>query len=245
MATGQSTKNSTVNESEINHFAQDSHDWWNETGPFAPLHRLNPVRLGYIKSQILDHFDTQTLKGLSILDVGCGGGLICEPLTRLGATVTGADADAQAIETAELHAAEEGISITYLNKPVEDIDEQYDVVLALEIIEHVNDPQSFIQACTQRVKPGGMIILSTLNRTPKAFALGIVMAEYVMRWVPRGTHHWQQFQKPSDLARYLRASNFETTDVTGLTFNSLEGTFALNKSKLGVNYLLSARPVLR
>lgn len=245
MSSTEEAKISTVNAAEIIHFSRDSGQWWDENGPFAPLHRLNPVRIHYIREQIEAHFSCDGLDGYSVLDVGCGGGLVCEPLARLGATVTGTDADSQAVSVARTHARASQLNITYLNDPVEDITGQYDIVTALEIIEHVDTPQDFVAACAARVKPGGLLVLSTLNRTPKSFLGGIIAAEYVLRWVPRGTHDWRKFVKPSALTRMLRACDMEAADLTGLHYNPLEGRFSLQRSTIDVNYLLSAVKPLR
>ena len=184
---------SSIDTQEIDNFSKDADRWWDEDGPFKPLHRLNPVRLSYIKNQVCQHFgrDVQALdafKGLKILDVGCGGGLVCEPLARMGANVTGADADPIAIETAISHAKDSGLKIEYHNKPAEALNKTFDAVLALEIIEHVANPQEFVNSVSNLVKPGGIAIFSTLNRNPKSFLLGIVAAEHILRWVPQGTH---------------------------------------------------------
>ncbi len=229
----------TVDLKEIQHFSKDSAQWWDENGPFKPLHRLNPVRIGYIKAQILKHF--ATLEGLKILDVGCGGGLVCEPLTRLGAHITGIDADPVAIETAQSHAAESGLSIPYIHGAVEDLTETYDIVLALEIVEHVADIRTFVQAIANRLNPNGLAIFSTLNRTPKSFALGIVAAEYILRWVPRRTHSWKKFITPAELSRMCRTSALSPIDITGLMFNPCTGDFTLSKRDIAVNYFLSAK----
>ena len=236
----------SVDQKEIQQFSKDSDQWWDEKGPFAPLHRLNPVRLSYIKAQICEHFgrDLKALdayNGLDILDVGCGGGLVCEPLARLGANATGADADAQAIEVAKAHAKENGLSIAYENKPAEALDKKFDVVLALEIIEHVSDPVEFVASISNLVKPGGLVIFSTLNRNPKSFLLGIVAAEYVLRWVPTGTHSWKKFIKPSELSRYARAASIKPHNITGLIYNPVSDVFSLSKTDIDVNYLLSAK----
>jgi len=235
----------SVDQKEIQQFSKDSGQWWDENGPFKPLHRLNPVRLSYIKAQICEHYgrDMNALdafKGLDILDIGCGGGLVCEPLARLGGNVTGADADAQAIEVACAHADESGLEIAYINGAAEDIEKQFDVVLALEIIEHVTSPAEFVQNVARLVKPSGLVIFSTLNRNPKSFLLGIVAAEHILKWVPKGTHSWNKFIKPSELSRYARGAGLKPHDVTGLIFNPLKDEFALSKRDLDVNYLLSA-----
>lgn len=235
----------TIVQTEIDHFSKDSDKWWDSKGPFAPLHKMNPVRLEYIKGQICQRFardmtDLKALKDLSVLDVGCGGGLICEPMSRMGAEVTGLDADAQAIDVAVAHAAKEGLDVTYRNNAVEDISEQYDVVLALEIIEHVADPAYFVKTCLERVKPGGLIIFSTLNRTIKSFALGKVAAEYILRWVPTGTHNWKQFVTPAELSRAIRSHSVQPQDITGVVYDPLCDKFNLSKSDVSINYFLSA-----
>jgi len=262
---------STIDHKEIDHFAKDSARWWDEAGPFAPLHRLNPVRLSYIKSQICNHYerdvnDLKALKGLSILDVGCGGGLVCEPLARMGGNVTGVDADGNAIDVAKDHAAQSGLKINYkagaaesflsplsprkrgsrggnkkIADQVRDDGGGFDVVLALEIIEHVPDPALFVQNVMNLVKPGGLVIFSTLNRTPKSYALGIVAAEYILRWVPRGTHDWKKFVKPSELRGHIVQAGGTAHDITGLTFNPLKNDFQLSKTDIAVNYFISGK----
>lgn len=237
----------TADPKEIAHFAKDSRQWWDETGPFAPLHRLNPVRLRYIRDRIAAHTgaDTDSLKpfkGLRVLDIGCGGGLTCEPMARLGAAVTGIDADAQAITTARAHAAQGGLAIDYIEGTTDQLrgKKQYDIVLALEIVEHVTDIDTFVRDCATLCKPGGLIVMSTLNRTAKSFLLGVVAAEYILRWVPRGTHQWGKFVKPSQLSRSLRAANATVTNITGLIYNPAKDEFALSPTDIDVNYLLTA-----
>ncbi len=267
----------TVDQKEIQAFSKDAAHWWDQDGPFKPLHRLNPVRLTYIKEQICVHYgrDALSLKpltGLDILDIGCGGGLVCEPMARLGGAVTGADADTKAIEVAIEHAKQSGLEIRYLNESSEDLigrhpdlakraegsdvrksdpsttlsnessaqDDvhKFDVVLALEIIEHVSDPAGFVQNCAALCKDGGLVIFSTLNRTPKSYALGIVAAEYILRWVPQGTHSWKKFIKPSELARHAREAGISPQQVQGLIFNPLKNEFAMSKTDMDVNYFM-------
>jgi len=225
----------SINKKEIENFAKDSAHWWDEGGPFGILHRLNPLRMEYLLSQIGD------VKGKTILDVGCGGGLICEPFARLGAQVTGLDADENAIAAAKEHAAESGLDISYIHDAVEGHDGHYDVVMALEILEHVNDPAVFVRDCVARLKPGGVFLASTLNRTAKSFALGIVAAEYVMGYVPRGTHDWKKFIKPSELSSWMRDSDLQPQDITGMILNPLSGQFELSNSRVDVNYFMSGR----
>ncbi len=256
---------STVVRSEIDKFSKDAPAWWDEKGAFAPLHRLNPMRMRYIRAQVDAHFglDGESLKpfeGLSILDVGCGGGLVCEPLARLGAMVTGIDADPVAIEVAKEHAEQSGLNISYLNESTESLlsprkrglsakgprlrggdNIQFDVVLALEIIEHVDNPAEFVQSIAKLLKPGGLAVFSTLNRTPKSFVLGIVAAEYVVRLVPRGTHDWKKFVRPSELAKWLRGAALSPVDASGLVMRPLSGEFEISKTDLAVNYFMTAR----
>ena len=236
----------SVKDGEIEKFAKDSGQWWDENGPFAPLHRLNPVRMKYIREQVCDHFgfSQTTLKPfekMSFLDIGCGGGLVCEPLARLGAHVTGIDADENAIMTAQRHAAEFGLNIDYKVGSAESLKTRFDVVLALEVIEHVQDPARFVKTCASLAKPGGCVIFSTLNRTAKSFALGIVAAAYILNWVPRGTHDWKAFVRPSELSRYARAAGLVPEQITGLVFDPLAGCFKITANDVDVNYFLYAR----
>lgn len=239
----------TVDASEIQNFSKDSSHWWDINGPFRPLHRLNPVRLKYIKEQICaaftrDPMSLKTYQGLDIVDVGCGGGLVCEPMARLGANVTGLDADENAIGVAKAHAAENGLDIDYQSTTsdmVAQTGKQFDIVLALEIIEHVSDRQAFVKSLVDLCKPKGLIIISTLNRNPKSFALGIVAAEYILGWVPKGTHNWKKFVKPSELSQLMRDNGTEPKDICGLAFNPLKNEFHLAPKDLDVNYLMSVR----
>jgi len=234
----------SINPREIEHFSKDAPRWWDENGPFRPLHRLNPVRLRYIREQIerhygLDSHNLATFKGLSVLDIGCGGGLVCEPMARLGAAVTGMDADAQAVEVARQHAKQGGLRIDYKTGSTENLEKTFDVVLALEIVEHVNDGDQFVNNCVDLCKPGGIIIFSTLNRTAKSFALGIVAAEYLLRWVPQGTHQWKKFVRPSELARAIRNAGAKESNIRGLNFNPLKNEFELS-DQTSVNYFMTA-----
>ncbi len=236
---------STVNAAEIQNFSKDSDHWWDENGPFRPLHLLNPVRLNYFKQQICTHFDINTdtsapYKGLDIIDVGCGGGLVCEPLARLGAKVTGIDADENAIEVATSHAKQSGLKIKYEATSSENMKKKYDVVLALEIIEHVDNPELFVQSIFNLCKPDGLVIFSTLNRTPKSYALGIVAAEHIVKWVPKGTHDWKKFVKPSELAKMIRDNNAAPQNVCGLIYNPFSKEFALHEKRTDVNYFITA-----
>lgn len=238
----------TVDAAEVRQFDALGAQWWDESGPMKPLHRLNPQRMAYIRDAACAHFglDSQkvaALSGLTAADVGCGGGLVAEPLARMGANVTGIDAGEENIRIAAAHAGSRGLKIDYRATTVEDLaakNRTYDLVTALEIVEHVADVDVFIAACCDIVKPGGMLVLSTLNRTPKSFLLGIVAAEYVLRWLKPGTHNWKKFLKPSEIAARLAENGFRVTDVTGLVYRPLTGDFALSKDDMDVNYFITA-----
>lgn len=229
----------SVSQKEIEHFARDSDRWWDESGPFAILHRLNPLRMRYIKRQIENHFDREP-RGLKILDIGCGGGLVCEPLARMGAKVTGIDADAQAIEVARDHAQRQELDIDYIHGAIEDQSGTYDIVTALEVAEHVADLESFIGSAAKLCRPGGLMIFSTLNRTPQSFLLGIVAAEYILRWVPRGTHNWRQFIRPSEMTARLESRGIAPVSIDGYGLNPATGEFELSRKHVAVNYFLTA-----
>jgi len=243
---------STADRDEIERFAAQSGDWWNPAGAFAPLHRLNPLRLDYIRSELLAHFgrdapfpEKQALRpfdGLALLDIGCGGGLAAEPMARLGFKVTAIDAAAEAIEVARAHAGESGLAIDYRVATAEALaaeGRRFDAVLALEIVEHVADRDRFFAALGGLVRPGGAMIGATLNRTLRSFALAIVGAEYVLNWLPRGTHDWQRFVRPSEFALGLRRNGLATTRLAGVFYNVLSGGWSLS-GDLSVNYLLTA-----
>lgn len=242
-------QNSTINAAEIAQFDGVAGGWWDASGPFRPLHRLNPVRLRYIRDAVLAHFHRKSggfnvLQGLTVLDVGCGGGLLCEPLARMGAVVTGIDASGKAIAVARDHAAAGDLIIDYQQAETGDLlrgKKQFDLVCAMEVIEHVDHPEQFVAELAQLVKPGGMLLMSTLNRTPKSFLLGIVAAEYILRWIPRGTHQWQKFIRPSELAHLLAKHKMIQQDVSGLIFDPLRQEFRLDARDVAVNYLLWAR----
>jgi len=237
----------SLNPKEIEHFSKYSSRWWDENGPFRPLHRLGSVRLRYLRDRITGHYglDGDSLSpftGMKILDVGCGGGLVCEPLARLGGHVTGIDADENAIAVAKDHAAGMGLKINYLCGTAESLTkkkQQFDVVLALEIVEHVADRDFFVRTCADLCRPGGLVIFSTLNRTPKSFALGIVAAEHILRWVPRGTHDWRKFVKPSELAAAARKAGLTEKNISGYGFNPLSGQFDLSDRHVAVNYFMT------
>lgn len=239
---------SSIESDEIAHFSQHAEDWWNPEGKFRPLHRLNPIRVEYVRDQVCAHFERasaqrQALKDFKILDIGCGGGLMAEPLARMGARVTAIDASAETIAVAKKHAKLSGLSIDYRLSSVEELvakKQSYDVVTALEVVEHVADMPSFMASVSAVLKPNGLLIMSTLNRTPKSFLLGVVAAEYVLGWVPRGTHQWKKFVRPSELVQQLDEVGIRTTNLAGLTFNPLRGEFELRQDDLAVNYMLAA-----
>ncbi len=239
----------TIDPDEIERFSRISSQWWDLDGKFKPLHKIGPVRIWFIRDQIVAHYGrdasgAQPLRDLTLLDIGCGGGLISEPMCRLGAQVTGIDASAQNIGVAGLHAQSSGLSIDYRATSAEALAEsgaKYDAVLALEIIEHVADIPAFVATCCNLLKPGGMMIWSTLNRTPKAYLLAILGAEYVLRWLPRGTHTWSKFVRPSELCLELRKNGIDLVEMTGATMNPLNFKWELNPKDLSVNYILSGK----
>ncbi len=236
---------STVSGAEISHFDDLARQWWDEDGNFKALHRINPARILYIRDQMQAHFGidagaARPLKGLSILDIGCGGGLIAEPLARLGADVTGIDASADAIGIAAAHAVSAKLGIQYQNTAPEDLDGQrFDCVLSMEVIEHVEDTALFMDAAASLIRPGGLFVGATLNRTLKSLALGKIAAEYVLGWVPTGTHDWRKFVRPSEFASLLRRAGLQVSDFTGLSFRPFEGDWSLSRD-LAINYMLAA-----
>jgi 2-polyprenyl-6-hydroxyphenyl methylase/3-demethylubiquinone-9 3-methyltransferase len=240
------TAQTTVDPAEIERFSRIAEEWWDPAGKFAPLHQLNPVRIGYVRDRAAAHWRRDALSGspldgLDLLDIGCGGGLLSEPMARLGATVTGIDAAERNIATASLHAEGQDLAIDYRATTAESLAEagkKYDIVLALEIVEHVADVELFLRTCGALVKPGGLLFLSTLNRTAKSWALAIAGAEYVLRWVPRGTHDWKKFLKPSEVVRGLRGGAIEAQEIVGVVYSPLSRAWSLNKADLDVNYML-------
>lgn len=239
----------TIDPAEVERFARIADEWWDPSGKFAPLHRLNPVRIGYVRDRAAAHWERDALSGsplsgLDLLDIGCGGGLLCEPMARLGARVTGIDAAGRNIATASLHAEGQGLRIHYRQHSAEALaaeGRQYDIVLALEIVEHVADVELFLRSCGQLVKPGGLIFVSTLNRTAKAWALAIAGAEYILGWLPRGTHDWKKFLKPSEVTNGLRAGGIDVQEIVGVVYSPLSRAWSLNKRDLDVNYMLHGR----
>jgi 2-polyprenyl-6-hydroxyphenyl methylase/3-demethylubiquinone-9 3-methyltransferase len=238
----------TLDRDEVARFAKDASQWWDAGGPFKPLHRITRERLTYIRDQLCQRFgrnktEARSLKGLSVLDIGCGGGLVSEPLARLGASVTGIDPGVENIEAAKAHAKGMGIgTIDYRVATAEEIAASgvsYDAVLLLEVVEHVPDVPKFIKGVAPLVRPGGIMLLSTLNRTYKAYAFMIIAAELILRWVPAGTHHWQRFVTPEELRAALRAAGLTPTDTTGLVYNPLWDEFSLSRDT-DVNYFMAA-----
>jgi 2-polyprenyl-6-hydroxyphenyl methylase/3-demethylubiquinone-9 3-methyltransferase len=238
----------TVDPDEVARFGAIADAWWDPHGKFRPLHRFNPVRLGFIRDRLVGHFrrdpaSLTPLAGLRLLDIGCGGGLVAEPMARLGAAVVGVDATEKNIQVARLHAARSGLAIDYRWGAAEDLVEQgarFDVILNLEVVEHVVALEPFIAACSALLAPGGAMIVATLNRTAKAWALAIVGAEYVLGWLPRGTHRWEKFVRPSELAGALRRQRLEIAELTGLSYDPLAGAWSLSRD-LAVNYMVFAR----
>ena len=239
---------STVDPGEIAKFEAMAAEWWDVNGKFKPLHMLNPCRLDYITTQIAAEFDRDLTKpeafaGLRILDIGCGGGLLCEPMARLGAEVVGADAAERNIPVARVHAEQSGLTIDYRHTTAEDMaaaGEQFDIVLNMEVVEHVADPLAYLTACQQLLKPGGLHICSTINRNPKSFAMAIVGAEYVMRWLPKGTHEWSKFITPDELFDLMSQAGLTPVDRKGFVFNPVSWSWKISDRDLSVNYVTAA-----
>jgi 2-polyprenyl-6-hydroxyphenyl methylase / 3-demethylubiquinone-9 3-methyltransferase len=238
---------STVDEAEVTRFSALAAQWWDPRGKMAVLHKFNPVRLGFIKEAACRHFGRDdkrldALAGLRVLDIGCGGGILSEPLARLGAAVVGADPSQANIAAAQLHAADAGVSVDYRATTAEalaDAGERFDLVLAMEVVEHVADLDLFIRCCTEMVRPGGLMITATLNRTLKSFALAIVGAEYVLRWLPRGTHQWDKFVTPDELEAALERHGLAVVDETGVIYDLLADRWRLS-TDMDVNYMVVA-----
>ena len=242
------TAQSTIDSQEIAKFEAMAAEWWDLEGKFKPLHMLNPCRLDYITSQIAAEFardldQPKPFEGLRILDIGCGGGLLCEPMARLGATVVGVDAAPRNIPVAQVHAEQSGLTIDYRVGTAEDMaaaGEQFDVVLNMEVVEHVADPLGYLTACRMLLKPGGLHICSTINRNPKSFAMAIVGAEWVMRWLPKGTHDWAKFITPDELFSLLQQAGLDPVDRKGFQFNPINWSWRLSDRDLSVNYVTAS-----
>ena len=242
------TPSSTVDPAEVAKFEAMAAEWWNPNGKFKPLHLMNPCRLDYITSQIASEFDRDLtaplpFAGLRILDIGCGGGLLSEPMARLGAEVVGADPATRNIPVAQLHAEQSGLTIDYRLTTAEELvaaGEHFDVVLNMEVVEHVPDPQSYLTACQTLLKPGGLMICSTLNRNAKSFGMAIIGAEWVMRWLPKGTHDWKKFITPDELAGFIRQAGLDQVDRKGMVFNPVAWSWSLSSRDLSVNYVTAS-----
>ena len=237
---------STVDPAEVAKFSKLSDEWWDPHGKMAPLHKINPLRLTYIRDAACRKFERNLrslscLSGLRILDIGCGAGLLCEPFTRLGAQVIGIDPSATNIAAARLHADKGHLSIAYRCTTVEEMDvrERFDIVLAMEVVEHVTDVGVFLKRCTAMLKPGGLMVISTLNRNWKSFALAIVGAEYVLRWLPRGTHQWDRFVTPNELEIAIEQAGLRVADETGVIYNLFADRWDV-ATDMDVNYMVAA-----
>lgn len=238
---------SSLDPEEVRRFAELASEWWDPDGPFKPLHRINPLRLAYIRDRLAEAFDKdrasgRSLEGLRILDIGCGGGLVCEPLTRLGAAVTGIDPSEETVSIARAHAKGAGLPVTYEATTAEALlarGMSFDAVLALEVVEHVEDVQAFVATVAGLVRPGGAVVFSTINRTMKSYALAIVAAEYILRWIPAGTHQWDRFITPAELTQAFRAASLTPTDQAGLVYNPFTDAWRFSQDT-DVNYFASA-----
>ncbi len=241
-------KGHTVDEDEVAFFARIADTWWDPKGPFKPLHMLNPTRLMYIRQNVEAHFGLEAgakkpFEGLRLLDIGCGGGLISEPMARLGADVVAVDASDKNIKTASLHAAQSDLQIDFRNTTAEalaEAGEQFDIIVNMEVVEHVADVNAYLAACRALMKPGGIMLLSTINRTPKAYLFAIIGAERVLRWLPVGAHDWNKFLKPDELADYLSNNDMKPSAATGYVFNPLSQKWRLDSRNTSVNYAMAA-----
>ncbi len=241
----------TIDDGEVAKFTAMAAEWWDPSGKFRPLHKFNPVRLQYIKEKVCENFDRdmndpKAFADLRFLDIGCGGGLLSEPMARMGAQVIGADASPANIEIAKIHAAQSGLSIDYRSQTAEELEaanEKFDIVLNMEVVEHVSDVNMFMTACSHMVKPGGLMFVATINRTPKANALAIFMAENVLRWLPRGTHDYNKLVKPEELEMPMEAAGLTLIDRTGVFYNPF--TDQWNKSRdMDVNYMVLGKRIV-
>jgi len=238
----------SIDPADVARFSAQAAEWWDARGPFAPLHKFNPARLGFVRDRAAERFGRDIrsrapFAGLTLLDVGCGGGLIAEPMRRMGFEVTAIDASSENIGTARIHAEQQGLEIDYRAATVEQLEAEgagpFDVVLTMEVIEHVADPEAFVRVCARLVKPGGLMIVATLNRTLKSLALGKVAAEYVLRWVPAGTHDWNQFLKPDEIRLMLSEEPVAVSGPYGLVYNPLTDRWS-ESDDAGINYMMVA-----
>jgi 2-polyprenyl-6-hydroxyphenyl methylase/3-demethylubiquinone-9 3-methyltransferase len=245
--TGPARPEANLDPTEVERFARLAGEWWDTGGKLRPLHSQGPARLGFIRDYLVRHFalaqgGLKPLAGLSVLDVGCGGGLVSEPIARLGARVTGIDPTVDAITVARRHAETQGLAIDYRTQSVEALQEAgetYDAVVCMEVIEHVPDQPAFVKSLGQLVRPGGALVLSTLNRTLKSYALAIIAAEYILGWLPRGTHDWNRFVTTEELERYLAGAGFATPEVSGIIYDVMSDTWRLS-ADTDVNYIAAA-----
>ncbi len=241
------SRRSTIDAAEVERFSAMAAEWWNPNGKFRPLHKFNPVRLAYIRDQVARHFgrdprEAKPFEGLRFLDIGCGGGLLCEPMARLGAEMVGADASETNIEVARLHAAEGGIEVDYRATTAEelaDAGEKFDVILNMEVVEHVADIDLFVAKCGEMVKPGGIMFVATINRTLKALGLAIIGAEYVLRWLPRDTHQFGKLVRPEELEKALGSAGLAVSDRTGVIYNPLADRWQKSRD-MDINYMVLA-----
>ena len=236
-------RQATASADEVARFTAMAEEWWDPTGKFKPLHRFNPVRLGFIRRELCARFGrdegmVRPFEGLRLLDVGCGGGLLCEPLARMGFEVTGIDAGERNIQVARIHSQKTGVAVDYRVGGPEDVDGQsYDVVMSMEVIEHVPDPARFLALAAGALRPGGVFLGATLNRTAKSYLMAVLGAEYVLRWLPKGTHDWKKFVRPSEFAAWLRAAGVTATTFRGMEYQPLSGDWR-ETMNLDVNYML-------
>jgi len=233
----------TVDKKEIEKFSKLANEWWNPNGKFKPLHLFNPARIKFIKEKLISHFrlnseDSKPLKNISILDIGCGGGLLCEPLKRLGATVTGIDASKKNIEIAKLHAKEMNLNIDYVNCSPENLklNKKFKVILNMEVVEHVSDVNLFIQNCSELNEKNGIMFVATINKNLKSYLFAILGAEYILRWLPIGTHNWEKFLTPEELKIIVTQNNFSSDEVIGMKFDLFSKTWKISNDS-SVNYI--------
>ena len=241
-------KNNTINNEEIEKFSKIAEEWWDTEGKFKPLHKFNPIRISYIRDNIINTFKLKNLEKplekIKILDVGCGGGLLSEPLTRLGAEVTGIDASIKNINVAKLHAKKNNLDIKYFCKSPENFDskEKFDVILNMEIVEHVEDPDFFLKSCSQLLKKRGIMFVATLNKTLKSYIFAIIGAEYILRWLPIGTHEWNKFVKPEELIELGKVNNLKLEEIKGVNLDILKNEWIISKDD-SVNYITKFRKI--
>ncbi len=242
------TTTGTIDQAEVDRFSRLAAEWWNPKGKFKPLHKFNPVRLRYIRDTVAAHFgrdpnSVRPLEGLRLLDIGCGGGLLCEPMARMGATVVGADASETNIEVARLHAAQTGVAVDYratTSEALQAAGETFDIVLNMEVVEHVADVDLFLKSCAAMVRPGGLMFIATINRTTKAWGLAIIGAEYVLGWLPKGTHEYERLVKPSEIDAALADTGLSVFAESGVFYNVLADEWRLSRD-MDVNYMVVAR----